>query len=86
MNQPPIILLDEPTTALDFAHKDKIYQMLDAHRNSDGIVIVATHEEEEIRKADRVLLMQKGSLTELNKCDISKELLIHIYNEEGKGV
>lgn len=86
MNQPPIILLDEPTTALDFAHKDKIYQMLDAHRKSDGIVIVATHEEEEIRKADRVLLMQKGTLTELNKCDISKELLIHIYNEEGKGV
>ena len=87
MNRPPILLLDEPTTALDFAHKDKIYQMLDQHRMQEGIVIVATHEEEEIQNADRVLLMQQGVLTELNKCNISKEMLIKIYNnEEGKGV
>ena len=86
MNQPPVILLDEPTTALDFAHKAKIYELLDAHRKQNGIVILATHEEEEIRNADRILLMRQGILTEVNKDDISKEMLIHIYNEEGKGV
>ena len=86
MNQPPVILLDEPTTALDFAHKAKIYELLDAHRKQNGIVILATHEEEEIRNADRILLMQQGILTEVNKYDISKEMLIQIYNEEGKGV
>lgn len=86
MNHPPVILLDEPTTALDFAHKDKIYRILKNHRDHGGIVVLATHEEEEIRNADRVLLMQQGQLTELSKDEISKELLIHIYNEEGKGV
>ena len=85
MNHPPVILLDEPTTALDFAHKDQIYQMLNRHRQQDGIVVVATHEEEEIRSADRVLLMQQGRLTEINKCTISREMLINIYKEEGKG-
>ena len=86
MNQPPVILLDEPTTALDFAHKDKIYEMLYRHRASGGIVLLSTHEEEEIRRADRVLLMQEGRVTELDKKAISKAMLIQIYNEERKGV
>lgn len=82
MNYPPAILLDEPTTALDFAHKDKIYQMLNKHRENNGIVLLATHDEEEIQNADRVLLVQQGRISELKKGDISKEMLIHIYNEE----
>ena len=82
MNRPPVIILDEPTTALDFAHKDKIYQMLNDHRESQGIIIVATHEEEEIANASRVLLMQDGTISEIKKEDISKELLIEIYNNQ----
>ena len=82
MNYPPVILLDEPTTALDFAHKDKIYQMLAQHKENNGIVVVATHDEEEIKAADRVLLMKNGVLSELKKEDISKEVLIQIYNDE----
>ncbi len=82
MNFPPVILLDEPTTALDFAHKDKIYQMLEQHKDNHGIVVVATHDEEEILNADRVLLMQNGTLSELKKEDIRKEILIQIYNDE----
>lgn len=85
MNYPPAILLDEPTTALDFAHKDKIYQMLKQHKENNGIVLLATHDEEEIRNADRVLLVQEGKISELKKSDISKEMLIHIYNEDSKG-
>lgn len=84
MNCPPIVLLDEPTTALDFAHKDKIGEMLKKHRDNGGIVILATHDEEEIQYADRVLLMKKGVLSELEKDSISKEMLIDIYNE-GEG-
>ena len=82
MNHPPVILLDEPTTALDFAHKDKIYKMLDKHKKNGGIVVVATHDEEEIYSADQVLLVKGKGLVPLEKGDISKELLIHIYNEE----
>lgn len=82
MNVPPIILLDEPTTALDFAHKDKIYEMLKQHKENGGIVILATHDEGEIQSADRVLLMKHGVLSELQKDNISKQLLINIYNEE----
>ena len=83
MNHPPVILLDEPTTALDFAHKDKIKSMLLKHKESGGIVIVATHDEDEIQYADRVFLMQDGRLAEVEKESISKEMLINIYNENG---
>ena len=83
MNYPPVILLDEPTTALDFANKDKIKKMLKAHKESGGIVIVATHDEDEIQYADRVFLMQDGKLAEVDKGSISKEMLINIYHENG---
>lgn len=85
MNFPPVILLDEPTTALDMAHKDTIAQMLHRHRQNQGIVVLATHDEEEIRSADRILLVNDRGVTELQKSVISKDVLIQIYSEEGKG-
>ena len=81
MNQPSVLLLDEPTTALDFAHKDKIYQMLKQHQENQGIVVLATHDEEEIHSANRVLLVQNQEIREVNKNEISKEMLIQIYSD-----
>lgn len=56
--------------------------MLNLQREHNGIVVLATHDEEEIQNADRILLVQQGEISELNKGDISKGMLIHIYNEE----
>ncbi len=86
MNRPAVLLLDEPTTALDFAHKEHIYRMLRQQKESDGIVVLATHDEEEIYEADRVILVCGDGVRELSQNDISRELLIQIYNNENKGV
>lgn len=68
---PPILLLDEPTTALDIYYKESIEQWLKEYNRMNGIVIMTTHDENEILGADRCLVMHEGVLTELKKSDIS---------------
>lgn len=82
MNQPAILLLDEPTTALDFYHQEVIQHILDEHRRKKGIVVLITHELDEILAADRCLLMEDGCIRELDKTDISKTYLATLYKEK----
>lgn len=70
---PPILLLDEPTTALDIFYKESIEEWLREYNRMNGIVIMTTHDESEILKADRCLVMKEGELIELSKEDISME-------------
>ena len=62
---PPILLLDEPTTALDLYYKESIQQWLSEFNNLNGIVLLSTHEEAEIVSCDRCLFMKNGVLTEI---------------------
>ena len=62
---PPILLLDEPTTALDLYYKESIQQWLSEYNNLNGIVLLSTHEEAEIVACDRCLFMKDGMLTEI---------------------
>lgn len=82
MNQPAILLLDEPTTALDFYQKEMIQHILDGHRQKQGIVILITHELDEILAADRCLLMEDGYIRELDKTNISRNYLSTLYKEK----
>ncbi len=61
--RPPVLLLDEPTAALDLACRQEIAGYLDAYRRSGGIVLLATHEESELRLCDRWYLLKNGTLT-----------------------
>lgn len=70
-NHPPILLLDEPTTALDLYYKSEIQDWLLKFRRMNGIIVMTTHDEREIMSADRCLLMKNGILTELNKEELS---------------
>lgn len=40
----PIWLLDEPTTALDYAGRSSLTELIAAHRSRGGMAILATHE------------------------------------------
>lgn len=62
---PPILLLDEPTTALDIYYKEGIQNWLAEYRNLNGIVFLSTHEEAEILSCDRCFFLKDGRLTEL---------------------
>lgn len=70
---PPVLLLDEPTTALDIYYKQSIEKWLEDYNRRNGIVIMTTHEEREILNADRCLVMHEGMLTELAKEDVCME-------------
>ena len=51
---PPILLLDEPTTALDLYYKDRIQSWIREYKKMNGIVIMTTHDEKEIMESDNV--------------------------------
>ncbi len=58
----PILLLDEPTAALDLVCKQKIWDYLDSFKSQGGIVLLVTHDVQEIERCDRCYLMKEGKL------------------------
>ena len=73
LSEPKILILDEPTTALDLYFKDDIMHWLKAFQNDGGVVLMTSHDSTEILSADRCLLMSDGQLLELKKEEISIE-------------
>jgi putative ABC transport system ATP-binding protein len=62
INEPPMLLADEPTGNLDSAAGDSIMNLLAAlHRHGRTIVLV-THDEHVASFADRELLLRDGAL------------------------
>ncbi|KGX87697.1 ATP-binding cassette domain-containing protein [Pontibacillus litoralis] len=61
--KPDMILLDEPTNAIDDSGVELIYDILQTERNRGAAVIVASHQKEEIAPfCDQILTMQNGEL------------------------
>jgi ABC-2 type transport system ATP-binding protein len=60
---PPVLLLDEPTAALDPLQRDRLWKLLNGLA-ADGIAIVySSHSASEVQNhADRVLVMDDGEL------------------------
>lgn len=73
LTEPKILILDEPTTALDLYFKDDIMQWLHLFQKEGGVVLMTSHDTTEILNADRCLLMSAGQLSELKKEEISLE-------------
>ena len=61
---PDILLLDEPTAALDIVCKESIYTYIDDFRKKGGIVLFVTHDIHEFELCDRCYVMKDGRLTE----------------------
>ena len=63
MSDPPVLLLDEPTSNLDAAARDRFFHLLQEVKEGGKTVVLTSHRMEEIRAlADRVLVMERGSL------------------------
>lgn len=62
--KPPVLLLDEPMSALDLQCKQKIYEYIRSHKASGGTVLIATHDVLEIELCDRWYIMKDGRLNE----------------------
>ena len=70
VESPSFLLMDEPTTALDLYYKESIHQWMKTYQQKNGIILMTTHDESEIRNADRCLFMDEGKVQELDAEDI----------------
>lgn len=60
--RPPVLLLDEPTAALDLACKRDIALYLDSYKKAGGIIIMTTHDVSELPVCDVCYIMRDGVL------------------------
>lgn len=76
--RPSVVLMDEPTAAVDVYYKGVIRQWMMEYTKKKGILIMSTHDEREIADSDRCFLLQDGKMRELQKesCSLSE-----IYNK-----
>jgi len=65
-NDPPLLLVDEPTGNLDVKTGLKIVQILRKLKDDRKTIIAATHDERIIRLADQKLQLEDGKLVNLN--------------------
>jgi len=63
-NMPPILIMDEPTAALDIYYKKDILEFMKRFCAGNGTIIFATHDDSEIAASSKVLLMEDGMLKE----------------------
>ena len=66
INNPQIILADEPTGSLDMDTAKEIFQLLKNQLNSNRLIIFATHNRFFANKADCLLEMVNGSIKTIN--------------------
>ena len=65
-NDPPIIIADEPTANLDKKNAQFIGNLFEQLRQEGKTIIVATHDDNLIQHAHRVLVMEEGKIIEDN--------------------
>jgi len=60
--KPPILLLDEPTAALDLACKQHIADYLQHYKDQGGILLLTTHDVMELQLCDQWYIIRDGVL------------------------
>lgn len=61
-NKPKILLLDEPSAALDLICKTRISNYLEQFKKQGGIIILATHDVQELPLCDQLFILKNGVL------------------------
>lgn len=62
MRKPELLVLDEPTNALDADGRATVGQWIEQHRAAGGAAIIATHRVGDAELCDRVLRLDEGKL------------------------
>ena len=62
INDPEIILADEPTGSLDLSTAKEIFKLLESQKNANRLIIFATHNRFFANKADLLLEMRDGNI------------------------
>lgn len=59
-NHPRLLILDEPSAALDLICKQSIQSYLRAYKRNGGMILLATHDEEELKLCDKWYILKNG--------------------------
>lgn len=82
LKSPVILLLDEPTAGLDFYYKEQMLAWMNSFKKKNGIVLMVTHDEDEIMNADRCILIENGKAVELEKETLSEDKIKQMINQK----
>lgn len=61
-HKPPVLIMDEPSAALDIYGKAEIIKYINDYVSNGGTVIMSTHDKEEISLCNKIYKMEKGVL------------------------
>ncbi|MCI8281335.1 MAG: ABC transporter ATP-binding protein [Lachnospiraceae bacterium] len=61
---PSILFMDEPTAAVDLYYKRVLRDWMKQYISMNGIIILSTHDEQEIKDSKRCFLLQEGQIKE----------------------
>jgi ABC-2 type transport system ATP-binding protein len=64
MKRPKILILDEPSAALDIYGKKEVVSHIKEFIAEGGTAVISTHDRDEIEICDKIYLMKEGVLTE----------------------
>lgn len=64
---PPVLILDEPSAALDLICKEDIKRYLQIYLERKGTVVISTHEESELSLCNSLYVMKDGKLVQIDK-------------------
>lgn len=74
-NSPKIILADEPTGNLDSRSGQEVFSLMrEMNRESGVAFVMITHDDRLAQEADRILLIEDGSLIELTKAEHTRKV------------
>ncbi len=74
-SHPELLILDEPSAALDLICKHDIHTYLSAYLKQGGTVLLSTHEESELDLCQFVYVLKNGKLHEIPSTSRGNELL-----------
>lgn len=61
-SHPKILVLDEPSAALDLVCKESIYRYLEAYKASGGMVLLTTHDVQDLELCNACYILKNGRL------------------------
>ena len=61
-HKPKILLLDEPSAALDLKCKERISEYLLKYKSEGNIILLATHDLQELTICDQLFVLKHGLL------------------------
>ena len=71
MEDPPVLLLDEPLNGLDCEGIQTVYQILCEQKKKDKLILIASHHEEDIRLlCDQIYWLKDGELQKIDSVEI----------------